>query len=157
LLDVDALVSVVVGGLIAIVGGLIGAGVQARRDHAKWLREKRLEAYIPLIAFLTEYEIILAGLADHQSRIDGTLPHASVTEASQLQSDFAPAVATGLEYRARVPHELAAITVLGPEGLAEAARQWEEASRTTLVPWFKVGSALRPLIAQMRTALGIKD
>ena len=62
---VEALVPVMVGGLIAAVGGLVGASVQARRDHAKWLREKRLEAYVPVIAFLTEYEIILSSVADH--------------------------------------------------------------------------------------------
>ncbi|WP_136587386.1 hypothetical protein [Microbacterium hydrothermale] len=152
----EALVPVMVGGLIAAVGGLLGAAIQARRDHAKWLREKRLEAYVPLVAFLTEYEIILSSVADHQSRIDDVIPHASKEEVERLESALAPDAARGMEYRDRVPKELAAIAVLGPASLAEAARQWEEASRTTLVPWFKVGSALRPLIAQMRKALNIK-
>lgn len=153
----EALVPVMVGGLIAAVGGLLGAAIQARRDHAKWLREKRLEAYVPLIAFLTEYEIILTSISDHQSRIDGVVPHSSKEEIERLESALAPEAARGMEYRDRVPKELAAIAVLGPESLAEAARQWEETSRTALVPWFKVGSALRPVITQMREALGIKD
>lgn len=42
---VDALVPVVVGGLLALVGGLIGAWVQGRREHSRWVREQRFEAY----------------------------------------------------------------------------------------------------------------
>jgi hypothetical protein len=114
----EALVPVMVGGLLAAVGGLLGAAIQARRDHAKWLREKRLEAYVPLTAFLTEYEDILSSVADHRSRIDGVIPHASKEEVERLESALAPEAAIGMEYRDRVPRELAAIAVLGPESLA---------------------------------------
>lgn len=36
---------VVVGGLLALCGGLIGAWMQGRREHSRWVREQRFEAY----------------------------------------------------------------------------------------------------------------
>jgi hypothetical protein len=153
----DPIVSVVVGGLIAVGGGFVGAWIQGRREHKKWLREKRLEAYVPTIAFLTEYELILSGVSDHRSRVDGVIGSVSAAEAEELRSGLEPEEARAMEYRERVPREMAAITVLGPESLAQAVRQWEETSRTTLVPWFEVGTALGPIVNQIRKALDIKD
>lgn len=48
----DALVPVVVGGLLALVGGLIGAWVQGRREHSRWVREQRFEAYQRALRFI---------------------------------------------------------------------------------------------------------
>lgn len=76
---------IVIGGLIAVVGGLLGAWIQARRAHKKWLREKRLEAYIPIVAFLTEYEIVLSGLADVESRVRGIAVGLSDSERPLVQ------------------------------------------------------------------------
>jgi hypothetical protein len=156
-LTVDPIVPVVVGGFIAVIGGLVGAWIQSGREHKKWLREKRLEAYIPMIAFLTEYEIVLSSLADIQGRVEGVAAVSTEAEMAEHQKSLAPYRKRAGEYRERVSKEMAAISVLGPESLAEAARQWEETSRTTSVPWFKVGNALVPIIAQMRKALDIKD
>ncbi|WP_434970378.1 hypothetical protein [Microbacterium sp. bgisy207] len=41
----DALVPVVVGGLLALGGGLLGAWIQGRREHRRWIREQRFDAY----------------------------------------------------------------------------------------------------------------
>lgn len=43
---------VVVGGLLAFVGGLIGAWVQGRREHSRWVREQRFEAYQRALRFI---------------------------------------------------------------------------------------------------------
>ncbi|WP_448720515.1 hypothetical protein [Microbacterium natoriense] len=48
----DPLVPVVVGGLLALVGGLIGAWVQGRREHSRWVREQRFEAYQRALRFI---------------------------------------------------------------------------------------------------------
>lgn len=48
----DALVPVIVGGLLALVGGLIGAWVQGRREHSRWVREQRFEAYQRALRFI---------------------------------------------------------------------------------------------------------
>lgn len=48
----DALVPVVVGGLLALIGGLLGAWVQGRREHSRWVREQRFEAYQRALRFI---------------------------------------------------------------------------------------------------------
>lgn len=48
-MTVDPLVSLLVGALGAALLGLFGAWIQSRREHAKWLREKRFAAYLTLL------------------------------------------------------------------------------------------------------------
>lgn len=48
----DALVPVVVGGLLALVGGLLGAWIQGRREHKRWVREQRFQAYQRALRFV---------------------------------------------------------------------------------------------------------
>lgn len=43
---------VVVGGLLALLGGLLGAGIQGRREHSRWVREQRFEAYQRALRFI---------------------------------------------------------------------------------------------------------
>lgn len=46
---IDPLIALLVGAfgaaLLTVIGGLIGAWIQSVRDHRKWLRERRFEAY----------------------------------------------------------------------------------------------------------------
>ncbi|MCA0215946.1 MAG: hypothetical protein LCH43_01175 [Actinobacteria bacterium] len=48
-MPVDPLLSLVVGAfgaaVIGVVGALLGAWIQSRREHSRWLRELRVEAY----------------------------------------------------------------------------------------------------------------
>jgi hypothetical protein len=44
-MQIDPLLSLLVGALGASLIGLLGIWIQSRNEHAKWLREKRLEAY----------------------------------------------------------------------------------------------------------------
>ena len=50
---VDPLVSLLVGALgaatLTVTGGLVGAIVQHRREHTRWLREQRLSAYLDFL------------------------------------------------------------------------------------------------------------
>ena len=48
----DDLVPVVVGALLALVGGLLGAWIQGRREHRRWVREQRFEAYQRALRFV---------------------------------------------------------------------------------------------------------
>lgn len=45
----------VVGVLLTIIAGLIGATVQRRGERAKWLRERRLEAYSDFLVVTDEF------------------------------------------------------------------------------------------------------
>lgn len=49
---VDPLVSLLVGALGAALLGLLGAWIQSRREHARWIREQRLAAYLDYIRLI---------------------------------------------------------------------------------------------------------
>lgn len=48
-MTIDPLLSLLVGALgaatLTVVGGFVGAWVQSRREHSRWIREERLVAY----------------------------------------------------------------------------------------------------------------
>lgn len=58
-MTVDPLVSLLIGAfgasLIGLVGALVGAAVQARREHQRWIRQLRFEAY-------REYQKVIDGI-----------------------------------------------------------------------------------------------
>ncbi|HXH34369.1 MAG TPA: hypothetical protein VNJ54_08160 [Plantibacter sp.] len=52
-MSIDPLVSLLVGALgaatLGLVGGAIGAWVQSRREHRRWLREQKMHAYTAVL------------------------------------------------------------------------------------------------------------
>lgn len=50
LASMDSLVAAVIGGMIAVISGFVGALIQGRREHSKWKRDQRLRAYADFIA-----------------------------------------------------------------------------------------------------------
>lgn len=56
-MELVAVIPVVVGGLIAVAGGLVGAWIAGRREHSRWLREQRYEAYRAFIATADKWAI----------------------------------------------------------------------------------------------------
>lgn len=90
-MTVDPLLSLLIGALGAALIGLLGALIQSRREHARWIREQRLAAYL---AYARESERILS---DSPSGFGG---HASVLDAQAAT---------------------ATLRLLGPERVFEAA------------------------------------
>lgn len=45
MVNTDSLLAGVVGALLAAAIGLLGAWIQSRREHKRWLRERRYDAY----------------------------------------------------------------------------------------------------------------
>ncbi|MGF2950724.1 hypothetical protein ACQUSX_15855 [Microbacterium sp. YY-02] len=154
----DSLFPVAVGAALTIAGGLLGAWIQAAREHRKWLREKRLEVYLPAAAFLTEYELRMQAYADIESRIDGVIgPDTPEEERLRQQRTLEPYAARADEYRDRVAAEMTPLIVLGPEPVAQAARRWEEAARTTTGNPYVIGEEFAPVLREMRKALRIPE
>lgn len=98
-MTIDPLASLLIGAFGAAVltvgGGLFGAWIQSRREHARWLREERLGAYE---SFLISAESMLAYRADQSAqRADDLMNtmHASAATARLLGPDsvFAAIVA----------------------------------------------------------------
>lgn len=48
-MQIDPLLSLLVGALGAALLGLLGAWIQSRREHVKWVREQRLAAYLDFV------------------------------------------------------------------------------------------------------------
>lgn len=152
----EPLISVALGSALTIGGGLLGAWIQAAREHRKWLREKRLEVYLPAVAFLTEYELRMSSYADIESRISDTIKSATTgMEHDEMHAQLAPFAARADEYRDRVAAEMAPLIVLGPEPVAAAARRWEDAARTTNGNPYVIGIEFEPVLLNMRKALRI--
>jgi hypothetical protein len=97
-MPVDPLVSLLVGAFGAALLGLFGAWIQSRREHVKWLREKRYDAHLAFLV-LTDRHTTNAKL--HQGP----------------KTDKAIAVA--LE---ALNETVSAISLLGPESLLDEAR-----------------------------------
>lgn len=52
-MTVETLFSLLVGALGAALLGLLGAWIQSRREHIRWLRAERLKAYVDVLQVLT--------------------------------------------------------------------------------------------------------
>lgn len=99
-MNVDPLLSLLVGALGAALLGLLGASIQSRREHARWVRERRHEAYN---AFMRVAE-----------RVRNRDQEANATaEAS---------------YYTRVFEALGSIRLVGPDAVIEAARSYGDAA-----------------------------
>jgi NhaP-type Na+/H+ or K+/H+ antiporter len=80
------------GATVAVIGGLVGAWIQSRREHAKWVRERRFESYVAFAAALARKGM---GVNEHADE--------DATEAlSILGPDFMIAAASGLMRASRL-------------------------------------------------------
>lgn len=153
---VIALAATIIGAVIAVLGGFFTGSAQARREHEKWLREKRLEAYVPAVAFLTDYEHAYVAHHDLSDRISGAFKSMTEDERRLNQKSLEESDAQVWAYRERLSRETAAIMILGPEDVAVTVREWEKTARHGgSKPW-EMGNMLPPVIAAMRRALGIR-
>lgn len=103
-MQVDPLVSLLVGALGAALIGLLGAWIQAKRDHRRWLRQRRYDAYH---AFMVDMEALRdattlarAGLAGSRRR--NRLKSLQVSRSRSLE----------------------AVSILGPRSVNDAGQRW---------------------------------
>lgn len=70
----DSIAPVVISALLAFVDGVVGAAIQERREHRKWLREKCHDAFVELRRIFGELNHVdreqkLAGMRGDQAGI----------------------------------------------------------------------------------------
>ncbi|WP_404472349.1 hypothetical protein [Microbacterium aerolatum] len=51
-----AVLSIFGGAGLTTAAGFVGAGIQARREHSRWIRERRLDAYVRFLAVVQAFE-----------------------------------------------------------------------------------------------------
>ncbi|MDT3343874.1 hypothetical protein [Microbacterium aquilitoris] len=101
------ILAVVIGASLATLGGLIGAWVQGRREHARWIREQRYQAYVDIVA--VHHDQISASIAKRAAKEFGSAVGA--TTADRLQDDV----------NLQLPRASAALAIVGPAATVEAA------------------------------------
>lgn len=151
--DVGAVVlavfSIIGGALLTAVAALIGAAIQNRREHAKWVREKRYDAFIQIRhqhARMRLLDETLQELEDEEEPPAGSL----AAERRVQQTKDTRANLTKL--REDLAEATAALSVLGPDAVATAANEAFEAE------WIadeRSDAAAAELISAMRKALGL--
>ena len=104
------LVPLFVGAALTVVGGLVGATVQHRREHERWVRERRYEAYV---AFASWAEVSKR-IADQYI--------ARATDANGRKSPLPASVREEMvEHQKRRTEVFGPIAILGPESVVDAA------------------------------------
>ncbi|MDQ0895004.1 hypothetical protein [Agromyces ramosus] len=154
----DALALVLLSGLsgavLTVIGGFIGAAIQGRREHRKWVQERRYEAFVALEKHLHRWRVIEAGT------------HRLAQERGVMSEDSSPDEEAVLRYRNLIREAdshsgarydaMAGVVILGPPSVERAAqavlrtRAGDDDSATIV----RVDDAL---IAEMRVALGIRN
>lgn len=109
-----ALLSIFGGALLTIIAGGIGALVAWNREHNKWVREKRYEAFVTLQALLLDLDLARLNLDAIKSTGDMTSAQLqrSHERAQVLQARFDRLVES-------VGTAATPIVVLGPDSVRE--------------------------------------
>ncbi len=134
-----AVLSIFGGAALTGLVGFIAAAIERRREHEKWVREKRYEAYVSALTL----SAAMNSLADESAQM-------AETSASEDRKILLRERLTSLSEKA---FEAAApFAVLGPESVDVLLVQ------LTNAPTFEErNTAHNALIAEMRKTLKIKD
>lgn len=129
-----------IGGVFVTAGaGLFGAWVQGQREHSRWIRERRLDAYTQILTLHNEVDVLnmrtkavaKAGVADSDT---------TVSVQRDRLIDMFPAAVTPL-------------AILGPTAVSKASDKLVSLARNEDSSAYL--AAENELIAAMRSALKI--
>lgn len=147
---------VVVGALLAAGGGLFGAWIQSRREHRKWLNEKRYDAYVQAVDIASTVRGVATEVVTSVNALkDGTLaPEDVEPTGAKLQERMA----TLSELNDAVPERMAALVILGPKSVSDAYVAVIDAlTPLETLDVRKINAAESALSEAMRVALAVKD
>ncbi|WP_295790896.1 hypothetical protein [uncultured Microbacterium sp.] len=174
-----ALLSIFGGALLTAAAGAWGAWRQSKREHVRWVRERRYEAYLEFIRVARSMVYWRAELTRQKIKSEALDREEAENKARRLNAEDGDAideverVAEQLETKNRLLTEMivrsrdaiadlnsrildasAPFYLLGPDSVAKAA----QALRKTLAtPTADHGAALGALEREIRDALSIED
>lgn len=102
----SAVLALIGGASTAALIGLLGAWIQSRREHGKWLRERRLEAYRAFMIDMDTYKRLRSQTA-------------TLTTARKLKRQHE-------NFAAVFPGSFEAVSLLGPRSVNAAGQRWIE-------------------------------
>lgn len=108
----------IVAAVVAAIGTWIGAGLQDRRDHRRWLREQRYEAYVKFEAFYRDATSVSRALSDLRNQPERTDNEADIDDLSESIANLSMRADKLLGGSADA---LSPLVVLGPNAVAIAA------------------------------------
>lgn len=136
-----AILSIFGGAALTVIAGFIGAGIQARREHRAWLREKRYEAFVKIKVYMRDMVAFDADLKAARAIGD------PIREDAVLDR--------GVEMWDRLSEAMAPVVVLGPEAVNDAGGKLMSAIRDGNDD--DVEAAQVVFVTEMQRALGIRD
>lgn len=145
----------IVTALLTIVAGLVGAWIQARREHNKWLRETRFRAFTESIAAIDAFSHHVRGMTE-KPKVKGeqTLLQMRLSVLGDAASQKRYLLEESDRRMDRIDEAFAPLQVLGPDAIREALVEYSRASRLGDDP--DVASAAgKHAIALMRRALKV--
>ena len=129
----------IVGVLATVVGGFVGAWIQSRREHRKWLRERRFDAYVEILTLHNEIQAASIALA--------SLPPGATPEQRSHVLDVHTTLAKSF------PAAVVPLSVLGPQVVTDAGGRVIAAINAK--DRDAVSAAETALLVEMRKAVGI--
>lgn len=109
---IDPLFALLIGAfgaaLLTVSGGLIGVWVQSIREHRKWLRERRFEAYLEFMTDMAQISNVL--------RAEPTAANAEKLKAKL--EDWSDAMDRSMD----------SVSILGPKKVNAAGQDWMSAT-----------------------------
>lgn len=139
------------GAGITVVAGFIGASIQARREHQRWLREKRLEAFVRALVLVREvdqWKIATESLTTELATAiaEDRQPNIATDQLRALASKASAAIE-------RLQESYVPMRLLGPPNVNEAISAYLDAN----IYGDKTASqrAELDLVAAMQEAIGV--
>ncbi|MDQ1218142.1 hypothetical protein [Microbacterium arborescens] len=141
-----------IGVIVTVLVGLFGAWVQSRREHARWVREQRFEAYVRVRAIITRLEYTDADhkLADLRRGADDHDLESARQRLSEVD-DYKEALLT---IRADFFDATVPLTILGPASVDDATTALLDAMNRENEA--EINAAKKLLVTEMRKALGVR-
>jgi hypothetical protein len=148
-MDLTALLPVAIGAVLAGAFTLLGAWVQARREHAKWLREKRYEAFLEAHVLVENMKAYMGYDDSSIATLRKLLAEHAGQNATVARAERVLATSEDVQREGR--RVIAAIRVLGPDGIPGALQEILEAEQRKDA----AAAAAAKATAMMRVALRI--
>lgn len=139
------------GVLVTVLVGLFGAWVQGRREHARWIREQRYEAFVRVLGAIDDFDTFYRNStnpSEYQKMRD--VLRFGGDKVKQLIS--AEDAASSL--MARFDEAVTPVVILGPDSVRDALREVSAARKAGDED--SRSEARWRAIAEMRRALGVK-
>lgn len=154
-----ALLSIFGGAALTVIAGFIGAWIQGRREHKKWLREQRLNAYLQALAFVRGIivaRIQIEALRDqvNKRKQPGEADPANAAHLQQIRETLDRVGENLNAMPERISEVMAPLGILGPPAV--------ESAMSAFLPLLSVSdlkateAAEKVLVAAMRAALKVK-